>query len=106
MSERTRYELRPCPLCGGEAEWVTTQGVRPPWSMVCLDALGTSVQCRECGCTVPSGMDLGEVRDRWNRRPGDAACLCDMCANDCDERRVIRVGQSAYAACERWRDAE
>ena len=46
--------------------------VRSPWSMACLDALGTSVQCRECGCTVPSGMDLEEVRERWNRRPGDA----------------------------------
>ena len=61
-------ELPPCPFCGGDAEWVTTQGIRDPWSMVCLDALGTSVQCRECGCTVPSGVDLEEVRDRWNRR--------------------------------------
>lgn len=61
-------DLLPCPLCGGEAEWVTTQGIRDPWSMVCLDTLGTSVQCGECGCTIPSGMDLEDVRDRWNGR--------------------------------------
>lgn len=66
MSDEIKLER--CPFCGGAAEWVTTQGVRAPWSMVCLDALGTSVQCRKCGCTVPSGMDLEEVRDRWNRR--------------------------------------
>lgn len=61
-------ELLSCPFCGGEAVWVTTQGIRSPWSMVCLDALGTSVQCGKCGGTIPSGMDLGEVRERWNRR--------------------------------------
>lgn len=30
--------------------------------------------------------------------------LCDMCANDCDERREIRVGQGAYDVCERWEE--
>ena len=30
--------------------------------------------------------------------------LCDMCANDCDERRVIRVGQGAYSVCKRWKE--
>lgn len=61
-------ELLPCPLCGGDAEWVTTQGVRSPWSMVMLDALGTSVQCTRCGCTVPSKMSLDDARDAWNAR--------------------------------------
>ncbi len=32
--------------------------------------------------------------------------LCDMCANDCDERRPIKVGQGAYTVCERWVEAE
>ena len=32
--------------------------------------------------------------------------LCDMCANDCDERKTIRVGQSAYDVCEKWQEAE
>ena len=61
-------ELLPCPLCGADAEWVTTHGIRSPWSMVRLDALGTSVQCMECGCTIPAKMSLDEARDAWNRR--------------------------------------
>ena len=60
--------LLPCPLCGADAEWVTTHGIRSPWSMVRLDALGTSVQCMECGCTIPAKMSLDEARDAWNRR--------------------------------------
>lgn len=32
--------------------------------------------------------------------------LCDMCANGCDERRTIRVGQSAYDVCEKWQEVE
>jgi thioredoxin-like negative regulator of GroEL len=32
--------------------------------------------------------------------------LCDMCANDCDERKAIKVGQSAYDVCERWKEAD
>ena len=30
--------------------------------------------------------------------------LCDMCANECDERRVIHIGQGAYSVCERWKE--
>lgn len=32
--------------------------------------------------------------------------LCDMCVNDCDERKTIRVEQSAYDVCEKWQEAE
>lgn len=32
--------------------------------------------------------------------------LCDMCANGCDERKAIRVGQSAYDVCEKWQEVE
>ena len=41
-----------------------------------------------------------EHKRRWF--DSDVDYLCDMCANDCDERKVIRVGQSAYAICEKW----
>lgn len=75
-------ELKPCPLCGGDAEWVTTQGIRSPWSMVMLDALGTSVQCSKCGCTVPSAMDFDDAKERWNRRAASVGA---------DERRVYIV---------------
>lgn len=48
----------------------------------------------------PSVFDV----DEWE--PQRVDYLCDMCANDCDERRVIHIGQGAYSVCERWEEAE
>lgn len=55
--------------------------------------------------------DFDNVMDafRWlmAERPDETTdYLCDMCANDCDERRIIKVGQGAYSVCERWVEAE
>ena len=61
-------DLLPCPLCGGEAEYVATSQIRDPWYTWGLDAIGCTVQCAECGCTIPSGMSMKVVADAWNRR--------------------------------------
>jgi len=57
--------------------------------------------------------EIGDFDDvykamRWlmQERNEHVDYLCDMCANDCDERKVIEVGQSAYAVCDRWIDEE
>ena len=52
-----------------------------------------------------SGAVLGTLSpdiDRLKWPIEEVDYLCDMCANDCDERRPIRVGQGAYDVCSRW----
>ena len=63
-----RTELLPCPFCGGEAKPRTTSGIRSPWSMVQLDAMGVTVACSECGATIPSCMTEAEAVAAWNAR--------------------------------------
>lgn len=60
--------LKPCPLCGGKAEYLHVGGIRHPWSGVQADALAVTVQCPRCGCTIPSDRDQGVVTKLWNRR--------------------------------------
>ena len=61
-------DLLPCPLCGGDAEYMHVTGVRAPWSRVQADALAVTVVCTECGCTIPSSMSEGRATESWNRR--------------------------------------
>ena len=61
-------ELKPCPLCGGDAVYVYTPMVRAPWSDVGLDTMGITVVCGQCGCTIPSNMVQESVAEKWNRR--------------------------------------
>lgn len=79
----------------------------------------TTVTCDECGHQVdtpwinkhdikarlrPKGWSFGK-RHLCPSCSGKAVdYLCDDCANDCDERRVIRVGQGAYDVCPRWKE--
>lgn len=61
--------------------------------------------CKPNGLTVSEdGNLLNWKGENYIRQQVDY--LCDMCANDCDERKVIRVGQGAYSVCERWREAD
>ena len=56
-----------------------------------------------CGMTVSDDGNLLNWRgENYIRQHVDY--LCDMCANDCDERRVIHIGQGAYSVCERWKE--
>ena len=61
-------DLKPCPFCGGEAEYRYVSGIRHPWSGVQADALAITVNCIRCGATIPSGMSQERVTDAWNRR--------------------------------------
>lgn len=61
-------ELKPCPLCGSDAKYEQTSQVRGPWSYAGLNAMGITVICTRCGCTIPSGMYQEDVTKRWNRR--------------------------------------
>lgn len=64
-------ELRPCPLCGCEAEYRQVPYVGAPFGNVGLDATGITVACTGCGCTIPSGMSQESVTEIWNRRAGE-----------------------------------
>ena len=107
-------ELKPCPFCGevanGENTVVVTETAR--------SGPRFGVRCYRCGGRVEFFENIDEAIIAWNCRhePRQATLsdlygiwkepdyLCDMCANDCDERREIRVGQGAYDVCERWEE--
>ena len=61
-------ELKPCPLCGGDAEYRRTSQVKWPWDRVGCDAIGITVVCTRCGCTIPSDIVQERVAEHWNRR--------------------------------------
>lgn len=64
-------ELRPCPLCGGEAEEFTGEDAAPHrWT----------VECDSCGAHVGSDT-RHKARAKWNRRAGGA----------CEQRRTRRT---------------
>lgn len=95
-------ELLPCPFCGGEAHIITAVG--ESW-----------VLCEKCRATTEMHASKQLAIAAWNRRAKPSQpthrdelvdYLCDMCANDCDERKVIRVGQGAYDVCERWKESD
>lgn len=63
-------ELKPCPLCGGEADYKTD-----------VDYRYIRVQCLDCGCTTSQYLidvlcdnKFGEdwAKERWNRRADNA----------------------------------
>ena len=76
MTERPWLDV--CPLCGGEAAYQEVGQVRGPWWPAGMDALGVTVVCRECGCTIPSFMDEERAAERWNLRVTRRAKPCRM----------------------------
>lgn len=67
--------LLSCPLCGGDAHFVQTTFLGSPWSRWGYDALGVSVACRLCGCTIPSRMYEGDAAADWNKRSREKASM-------------------------------
>jgi len=55
-------ELKPCPICGGDAE--TGDGFLPMESIV-------YVWCKNHECLMSNGVDIGFGVDEWNRRHED-----------------------------------
>lgn len=55
-------ELKPCPICGGDAE--TGDGFLPFESIV-------YVWCKNHECLMSNGVDIGFGVDEWNRRHED-----------------------------------
>lgn len=55
---RERIALRPCPHCGGEAEFRIFTG-KAGW-----------ISCKKCGCQTPF-LKREEAIKRWNARPED-----------------------------------
>ncbi len=58
------FELKPCPLCGGRAEWEYT-----PWdeeTQTGDDGTGW-IECAGCGLTL-AWHDRDSAEDRWNNR--------------------------------------
>lgn len=49
-------DLKPCPYCGGEAEYRYGSSTSP------------YVRCGECGCRTGSSRDLAKLAKAWNAR--------------------------------------
>ena len=65
MSEHTRTkleptmtELKPCPFCGGKAEFRGGSSTTP------------YIRCKECGGRTMSSYDSAKLIAAWNRRAG------------------------------------
>ena len=79
-------KLKPCPFCGGPAEFRTEPDVD---ECGCCTGYGwTQVVCKECGartrecfCEFPEKLNTAEARDAWNRR-------CDAPTTDPEELRL------------------
>lgn len=67
-TESATEELKPCPFCGGKAEFRHVSGIRHPWSGVQANALAVTINCTRCGATLPSSMSQERVTAAWNRR--------------------------------------
>lgn len=61
-------KLKKCPLCGGIALYQPTTQIKAPWKPEGLDAMGVSVVCQTCGCTIPSELDADKAAGVWNKR--------------------------------------
>lgn len=61
-------KLKKCPLCGGTALYQPTAQIKAPWQPEGLDAMGVSVVCQKCGCTIPSELNADNVAEVWNKR--------------------------------------
>ena len=61
-------ELKPCPFCGGEAEFLYHSRIKRP---VIYDFFRCG--CKECGLRYPKFFRVErEAIEAWNRREGEA----------------------------------
>lgn len=49
-------EFKPCPFCGGEAEYRDGSSTTP------------YIRCKECGCRTGSSRDREKLAQAWNTR--------------------------------------
>lgn len=56
--------LKPCPFCGGEAEYVKYH--------LYGSVTGHTVWCEKCGCEIKSYSSKQNAYNAWNRRKGDS----------------------------------
>lgn len=65
MTEK-KIELKPCPFCGGKAEYetVSTRHVFKKY-------IGFYIKCTECGVSTGVELTVKEAREAWNRRIED-----------------------------------
>lgn len=89
-------ELKPCPFCGGEADYYLGDG--------------GYVQCSHCLATIPYRYELpyGEGKKQaitaWNRRPApeNKPLTCEGCVNNgCWENEVEYGYPSPCTGCKR-----
>ena len=60
-------KLKPCPLCGGEAEYYEERIYRVPF----MNLWWNGVKCVECGCAIVNADKSkcpNDVMKLWNRR--------------------------------------
>lgn len=70
-----KVELRPCPICGGEAELLTRGND-------VTKKRSAEIKCKECGCLLvvgairfPLTWAVKKVSDKWNTRTADPASI-------------------------------
>ena len=68
LSINDSQRLLDCPFCGGQPEYRTTSYIGAPWGHVGLDAMGTTIVCKHCGCTIPSKTATEDAEKAWNTR--------------------------------------
>lgn len=56
LHPRERIDLKPCPHCGGRAEFRDGSSTKP------------YIRCSGCGCRTHNSCDLKKLAAIWNRR--------------------------------------
>ena len=60
-------ELKPCPFCGGEADWyIETKDALV--QMGGFASVNNTVECDSCGITTPIYADKSKAIKAWNTR--------------------------------------
>ena len=63
-------ELKPCPFCGGEAEYAHLKKRRVRHIGICCPSY---IRCKVCCATSPVKINTENAIEAWNRRAEDVA---------------------------------
>lgn len=72
-------ELKPCPFCGGKADYV-----------------GTEIECLECGVMMPKTFAFEMQVDNWNTRPIEDALRAQLAEAQAEVERLKNIVAHGY----------
>jgi len=82
-TEKHGFMLKPCPICGYEADFWNTPHVGGLHDCVVLDSFGFAVECTNCGLTTRGYFSMSDAAEAWNARTA---------TNDEDFGRAVHDG--------------